>query len=170
VGEFEYRCKASEAETRGIRQPGNASAPKQGENSTKTSKRPRSEGNTTTEIARDPKRPRDFSGPGTYKEALTNIKIAIFKEFYHEDKHNEDDQKYVLEELGKVLGRTPLEELPHLKSYRLEGDALIYICADQESGQWLIKAIDNHRLGTGARLKVTDARNLPKPVKVALRT
>jgi hypothetical protein len=25
-------------------------------------------------------------------------------------------------------------------------------------------------MGTGARLKVTDARNLPKPVKVALRT
>jgi hypothetical protein len=43
------------------------------------------------------------------------------------------------------------------------------ICADQQSGQWLIKAIDNHRLGSGARLKATDARNLPKPIKVALR-
>jgi hypothetical protein len=46
----------------------------------------------------------------------------------------------------------------------------LYICADQQSGQWLIIAIDNHRLGSGARLKATDARNLPKPVKVALRT
>jgi hypothetical protein len=27
-----------------------------------------------------------------------------------------------------------------------------------------------HRLGTGARLKVTEARNLSKPVKIALRT
>jgi hypothetical protein len=44
------------------------------------------------------------------------------------------------------------------------------VCADQQSGQWLIKAINNHRLGAGVRLKATDARNLPKPVKVALRT
>jgi hypothetical protein len=43
------------------------------------------------------------------------------------------------------------------------------MCADQQSGQWLIKAIDNYRLESGARLKSTDARNLPKPVKVALR-
>jgi hypothetical protein len=34
---------------------------------------------------------------------------------------------------------------------------------------WL-RAIDNHRLGSGARLEATDARNLPKPVKVTLRT
>jgi hypothetical protein len=39
----------------------------------------------------------------------------------------------------------------------------------QQSGQWLSKAINYHRLETGTRLKVTDARNLPKPVKVALR-
>jgi hypothetical protein len=43
------------------------------------------------------------------------------------------------------------------------------MCADQESGQWLIKAIDNYRLESGARLKFTDARNLHKPVKEALR-
>jgi hypothetical protein len=73
-----------------------------------------------------------------------------------------------LEALGEVR-RTPTGELPHLKSYRLEGGALIYMCDDQESGQWLIKALDNYRLESGARLKATDARNLPKPVKVALR-
>jgi hypothetical protein len=46
----------------------------------------------------------------------------------------------------------------------------LYICADQQFGQWLIRAIDNHRLESGARLKATVARNLLKPVKVALRT
>jgi hypothetical protein len=44
--------------------------------------------------------------PGNYKEALTDIKIAIFKETYPEDKLNEDDQTHILEELGKVLLRT----------------------------------------------------------------
>jgi hypothetical protein len=67
------------------------------------------------------------------------------------------------------LRRTPIGELPHLKFYRLEGCPLIYICADQQAGQWLIKAIDNHRLESVARLKATDARNLPKPIKLALR-
>jgi hypothetical protein len=103
-------------------------------------------------------------------EAMTNIKIAIFRETYPEDKLTEEDQNYILEELGRVLRRTPTGELPHLKSYRLEGGAFIRICGNQQSGQWLVKAIDNHRLGTGARLKATDARSLPKPVKVALRT
>jgi hypothetical protein len=33
-----------------------------------------------------------------------------------------------------------------------------------------MRATDNHRLQSGTMLKATDARNLPKPVKVALRT
>jgi hypothetical protein len=36
-------------------------------------------------------------------------------------------------------------------------------------GQWLIRANDNHRLGSGARLEAMDAKNLPMLVKVALR-
>jgi hypothetical protein len=43
-------------------------------------------------------------------------------------------------------------------------------CTDQQSGQWFIRAINDNRLGSGARLKAMDARNLPKSVKVALRT
>jgi hypothetical protein len=67
-------------------------------------------------MIRTPKRPRDFKGPGTYAEALTNIKITIFRETYPEDKLTEDDQDSILENLGEVLRRTPKEELPHLKS------------------------------------------------------
>jgi hypothetical protein len=84
-------------------------------------------------------------GPGTYKEALTNIKIAIFRKTYPEDKLTEDEQNCVLEVMGEVLRGTPIGELPHLKSYRLQGGALIYLCADQHFGQWLVKAIDNCR-------------------------
>jgi hypothetical protein len=32
---------------------------------------------------------------------------------------------------------TPKGKIPRLRSYRLEGGALMYICADQRSGQWL---------------------------------
>jgi hypothetical protein len=125
------RAGASKAGTGGIQQPGNAGAPKQGEIPI--------EGSTPTETTRTPKRPRDSKGPETYKEALTNIKIAVFRETYPEDKLTEDDQNSILEALGEVLRRTPTGQLPHLKSYRLKGGALIYICDDQHSVQWLIK-------------------------------
>jgi hypothetical protein len=120
------KAKSSEAGTGGIQQPGNASATKQVETPTETPKRPRSEGSTPTEMVRPPKRRRDCKGPGNDKEALTNIKVAIFKVTYPEDKVTENDQGCILEELGRMLCRTPIGELPHLKSYRQEGGALIY--------------------------------------------
>jgi hypothetical protein len=58
------RVRASKAGTGGIQQPENVGTPKQGETSTETSKRPRSEGSTLTEGARAPKRPRYLNGPG----------------------------------------------------------------------------------------------------------
>jgi hypothetical protein len=130
----EARARASEAGTRGIQQPGNAGTPKQGGTSTETIRRPRSEGRTPTETARAPKRPTDFRGPEIYKEALTSTKIAVFRETYPEDKQTENDQNFILKKLGRVLRGTPIE-LPRPRSYRLEEDAHIYICADQQSGQ-----------------------------------
>jgi hypothetical protein len=60
-------------------------------------------------MATPPKRPRNSSGPGTYKEVLTNIKIAIFRETYPEDKLPEIDQNHILEELGRVFCWTPIK-------------------------------------------------------------
>jgi hypothetical protein len=96
-------------------QPGNASAPKQGETLTETPKRPRSEDSTPTKMARPPKRPRHSSRPRNFKKAPTNTKIAIFKETYPEDMLTEYDQDNILEELGRVFCGTPAGELPHLK-------------------------------------------------------
>jgi hypothetical protein len=148
------KARASQAGTGGSQQPGNISMPKQEETPTGATKKPRPERSTPTERARPPKGPRDSSGSWTYNEALTNIKIAIFKENYPED---DDDQDHILEELGRAFHGTP-KELPHLRSSLLEGGTLMYVCADQESGQWLIRATDNQRLGSGARLKAMDAR------------
>jgi hypothetical protein len=72
------KARASKVGTGGIQQPENVDTPKQTE--TSTLKRPRLWGSTFTETTRPPKRPRDSGGPGTYKVALTNIKISIFKE------------------------------------------------------------------------------------------
>jgi hypothetical protein len=56
----------------------------------------RSEGSTPTEMTRAPKKPRDSSERGTYKEALTNIKIAIFRETYPEYTITDDDRNCIL--------------------------------------------------------------------------
>jgi hypothetical protein len=138
------KAEASVARTGGTQQPGHAHSYKKGETPTGTPKRPRMEVNPPT-VRSQPQK-----GPGTYKEALTSFKVAIFRETYSEDKITEEDRDSILEILGEALHRTPLEELPRLKSYRLEGGALIYTCVNQQSGQWLIKTIDNHRLGSGA--------------------
>jgi hypothetical protein len=63
--------------------------PKQGEIPTRTAKRPKPEGSTSTESVRPSKRLGDCSGPGTYKEALTDVKIAVFKENYPKGKLTE---------------------------------------------------------------------------------
>jgi hypothetical protein len=56
---------------------------------------------------------------------LTNIRITIFRHSYSENNITEDDQNYILEESGRVLRGDPVRELPHLKSYTLDGGALI---------------------------------------------
>jgi hypothetical protein len=65
--------------------------PKQGETLTGTSNRPRPEGSIPTKGSDLQK------SPGTYKEALTNTKIAILKENHHKDKLTENEQDHNLE-------------------------------------------------------------------------
>jgi hypothetical protein len=144
--------------------------PKHGETQTGAAKRPRPEGRNPTETVRPPKTSRDSRESGTFMKVLTNIKIAIFKENYPEDKLTKDEQDHILAELGRVFHGTTKGELPHLTSFRLEEGTFTKVHAHKQSAQWLIKATDNHRLASGARLKTMDARKFPRPVKVALRT
>jgi hypothetical protein len=122
--------------------------------------RPRTEGSTPIKEVNPPKRPRDLMGPGTYREALTNVKIAILKENYPEDKLSEEDQDLILAEIVRVFRMTPRDRLLQFRSYRLERGMLIHVCADQQSGQWLTEAINERRLGKGTVLKATDAKDL----------
>jgi hypothetical protein len=80
--------------TGGIQQRGNLSTPKPKPTG---APKPRLQVNTPTEGVIPPKRPRASREPETYKVALTNIKIAIFKDNYPEDKLIEDEQDLILE-------------------------------------------------------------------------
>jgi hypothetical protein len=70
--------------------------PKPGGAPTKMPKRPRSEGSTPTYTVNTSKKPRDFTGPGIYREALTNAKIAILKENYTKDKPSEEEDQVLI--------------------------------------------------------------------------
>jgi hypothetical protein len=80
----------------------------------------------------------------------------------------ENEQDLILKELDRVFHGTPKGELPHLRSFRLEGTALMCVCAVQESGQWLTRAIDNLRLGSGARLKANGCQESPQSLSRCL--
>jgi hypothetical protein len=163
------KARERQSGTVGLQQPGHLSSPKSGGSSTKVSKRPRSECSTPTEQVNPPKRPRDLTEPENYGDALTNIRVAI-KENYPEDKLSEEEQDLILDRIAGAFRTTPEGNLPRLRSYRLEGGALMRICADHQSRQWLKNAMHGHKLREGTTLTVIDAKDLPKPVKMALRT
>jgi hypothetical protein len=101
---------------------------------------------------------------------LNNIRVAILKENYPEDKLSEENQGLILDRIAGTFRTTPEGILPRLRSYRLEGGAFIYICAEQQSGQWLKNAMHGHKLREGTTLRAIDTKDLPKPVKMSLRT
>jgi hypothetical protein len=60
-------------------QRGNVGTPKPGGSTIENIKRTSLGVSSPTDTERSSKRPRESSGPGIFKEALTNIKIAIFR-------------------------------------------------------------------------------------------
>jgi hypothetical protein len=64
---------------------------------------------------------------------------------------------------------TPSEEpLPLLGIFNLLGGALVNTWTDQHTCQWLTNALYKHRLNEKNLIRVTDAKDLSKPVKMAL--
>jgi hypothetical protein len=59
---------------------------------------------------------------------------------------------------------------PLLPSYKLQRDTFPYTYADLRRVDWLIAALHGFQIREGARLEATDAKHLPKPIKMALRT
>ena len=58
----------------------------------------------------------------------------------------------------------------HFSNPRLERGTVLYACADQRSVNWLVTGLYGFHIREGARLKAIDAKHLPKPIKMALRT
>jgi hypothetical protein len=154
---------ASQDSTGGIQQLRHVAIPKTEGPHIKTPKWPKSDGSTPTDTVNSSKKPKGFTGPGIYREALTNVRIAILKENYPQDRLSKEDQVLILAKTTGILnntqGRTPATQI--LQTGR---GALMYVCADQWSCESLIQAINGHQP------KAMNAKDLLKLVKMALRT
>jgi hypothetical protein len=71
--------------------------------------------------------------------------------------------------LGKCFVRLLMGDA-HFSNPRLERGTVLYACADQRSVNWLVTGLYGFHIREGARLKAIDAKHLPKPIKMALRT
>lgn len=91
-------------------------------------------------------------------------------ENYPGDKLSEEEKGPIMAEIAGAFRSIPMERLPWLRCYGLEGGALTYVCADQESGDWFIQTINWHRFGKETVLKATEAKDILRPVKMTLRT
>jgi hypothetical protein len=107
--------------------------------------------------------------PGSYKEALLNFRAAVLLD-HPEEQLSPEDVNLVMGKVGEVFRETPDGGRPLLRSYRLGRGIIFYACADQRSVDWLVTALHGYQIREGARLKAIDAKHLPKPIKMALRT
>lgn len=105
-----------------------------------------------------------------FSEALTNAETAILKENYPEDKLSEEKYDLILAEIMEAFKSIPRHSLLLLRFYRLKGRQLTYVCTNQQSGHWLNEAINDHRFGKGTMLMATDAKDLWRSIKMALKT
>ena len=137
-----------------------------------TSKRTRTSSETPPSAKAKPtKRPRGTEPGVSFREALASPKMAIIKTSYPEDKLTESDIQYVQEViLRKIDEAQSSESLPLLRTFSLQDGALIYYCENQDTCNWLQKNLDGVEIKDKSILKVVEAKDLPKPVKVAFRT
>jgi hypothetical protein len=106
--------------------------------------------------------------PGSYTGALLNFRAAIPLD-HPKERLSLEDVNLVLAKVGEVFCETPDGGRSLLRSYRLEKGIIFYACANQRSVHWLIAALHGFQIREGARLKATDTKHLPKPIKMALR-
>lgn len=105
---------------------------------------------------------------GSYAEALSGERVAIIPAAFPAEKFLASYvgaiQKAVI---SRLLGAP--DPLPKITFGNIVGGALHISCGDKASSTWLSTAIGEGEIA-GLSFKVVDARDLPKPVKMAWKT
>lgn len=162
----------AQPDTGGFEQPGQVEHNPSTKGKSGTTKRLRPTSETPPAVRQNLKRPRGLSKPGvSFRDVLTATKMAIIKEEYPEAKLDGEEVRDILKEiLRKTDGILEGEPLPLLRNFTVQDGVLIYFCDDETTCNWLKANLNGQKLKEGLTLKVMEARDLPKLVKVAFRT
>jgi hypothetical protein len=105
---------------------------------------------------------------GTYKEAITGIKMAIIHRHHPVAKLDETQTDITQAKLLTAVNENPTEEIPPQFLHSKFAQGVFWItCANESKKDWLMRTIS--RLGEvweGAELTVFDSKDLPKRPKV----
>jgi hypothetical protein len=116
-----------------------------------------------------PKKPRGtHMQTGTYKEAVTGIKMAIIHRRHPEVKLDQAQTDAIQEKLLTAVDAKPAEEIPVQFLYSKFAQGVFWItCANESTKEWLMRTISGlGELWEGAELTVVDSKDLPKRPRV----
>jgi hypothetical protein len=132
-------------------------------------KKPHSDSSTPSLEKQQPKKPKNTQAQtGTYKEAVTGIKMVIIHR-HHPDAKLDETQTDIIQ--AKLLTANPLGEIPPQFLHSKFAQGVVWITYVNESTMdWLMRTIS--RLGElweGTELTVVDSKDLPKRPRVLVR-
>lgn len=138
---------------------------------TESSKRTRSDGSTPEAARRHQKRRRGAETTTPYAEVAADYYMAIVPDGFPASLINEEQSELIKSALLAALNRAVAEfpagsPAPRFSGVNLRGGSVRAACADQFTMNWLKRVVANSVLWEGAKLKVIEAKDLPKPIRV----
>ena len=135
-------------------------------------KRPHSDSSTPSSAKQQPKKSRSTQvQTGTYKEAVSGIRMAIIHGRHPEIKLDQAQVEKIQDKLMNAMEETFVEETsPQFLHSRFAQGVLWITCANDYSKDWLTRTTSKlGELWEGAELKAVDAKDLPKRPRVLVR-
>lgn len=101
---------------------------------------------------------------GSFKEALMGVKMAIIADGHPTKMIQQEDLDAIRNHIWKGLLVAPMPK-PRFELGNVMAGAIHAVCMDAASAEWL-RTVDGSAVGD-LKLKVVEAKHLPKPVKMA---
>ena len=135
-------------------------------------KRPHSDSSTPSSSKQQPKKSRSTQvQTGTYKEAVSGIRMAIIHGRHPEIKLDQAQFEIIQNKILNAIEETFVQETsPQFLHSKFAQGVLWITCANEYSKDWLTRT--TNKLGEhweGAELKAVDAKDLPKRPRVLVR-
>lgn len=101
---------------------------------------------------------------GSYREALIGVKMAVIADDFPDKLIGEEELGAIQDVIWDELEGTP-DPLPQFELNGVVGGALHITCDGEGSANWLRKL--SGKTAGSAKIRVVDAKELPKPIKMA---